>query len=261
MVDPKGARASIFSVPGRGIAPPTSQFQRSAFVATEQELRNAIGSAAARAASATLTAAFGTEIVLVKPIRLKAPVDLPSTVPGLTIRSQGRVPLMSTGLLDYAFLVRGPMTTLRDLFVYVDADVTQRFATFVRAGEWVASLAPNWCVLENNVVFADQFYDDPVPSFMPQTWRIVGNNFNMGADARPAINGPMERADISGNSFDGATAAIDLGGASQHNRIEDNYLGGGSVTTNAGLGNNVIAVNTRAGAIAAAGTDQVGLNT
>lgn len=229
-------------------------------VKSEDELRVAIGNVAAAQAGVTTTnlgAITGAEIVLTSSFTVSAPITIPSTCQGLTIRGAGRVPILASGVVSSLFVVEASALTLRGFFIK-SPDASNVF-TYALVQPASASSATGSCVVDDVLVFGGGVLS--CVGSVASNWLLRGVTFaNTIAAAAFAIDGDLQNGRIEGCKFTGANG-IQIGAGGGRCAIVGNVLSGAAITTNASSGLNTIVGNANCGVITAAGSDAAAGNT
>lgn len=226
-------------------------------VASEAELRRAIGELAARF-NINQTAGFGGGILLTGPFTIRSTIIIPERCPGLTIRAAGRFPIRAgSTALAAMFDVRAEMVTIRDLLVY--GDTAGYFTTFVTIGStFSAGRSANNCRLLHNDLFVDRIFVD---SGGEADESLIEGNRQVEANASHSatISTTSPRVRIVNNPLlsDGGGDTVTLGALAANCVVAGNDLNGGDVTSSASDGGNRIYGNTNPGTITPHATDGV----
>lgn len=265
---------SIFARPSRvrGVLAAVQQGVLSRPVYTEDQLHAAIGEVAARFVLGEngYSTAFGGEIVIAAPFKVRAPVIIPPRCTFLTIRGLPGAGLVADdadqGVL---FRVQAPHVTLeRVLAFYASEGGTPSawFNTFVQAdpGQSVdgVTFAPQHLRVLDCRCFTDRLFVDA--SGGDAAGAVLERNYvnapNGTHDACVVLD--SERQCVIRNDLDdGGGDSVTIGANAEGCDVSGNDLGGGDVTSTASLGSNRVWSNTRTGTLALHGTDSAGGNT
>lgn len=238
---------SIFTRPKRSTQRSVADSYDEIRVTSEQQLRNAIGTLAARGAGSDL-ASLGGGIVIVSPLTISSPIIIPEECAGITIRSIAKVPVTAaTPALSALFDVRAEFVSIKDMFVYGTPE--GYFDTFVLVtGSPIVGRSAKWLSVTDNIAFVNRLYVDDTADEAPAA--TIHNNKQVAADiGHPSASIVIGSIAVSivDNSIEGGSAGdvdqilFNVNGG--YSTIRGNYLDERNINTSLGLGHNAIVGN------------------
>lgn len=256
---------TVFTRPKRQIQGTLAQSYGETPVTSEQELLNAITACATRGATATL-ASFGSSILIAAPITVSARIVIPPECAGLTIRANSRFPISAaTPAINGLFEVAAEYVTIRDLFVFGDAD--GYFTTFVRTpSSFEPGRSSKGLSVIHNLVMTDVLYSDGSVGNAQEA--LVADNEQPSvpnailAGRRLSFNSIRCRAHHNVLRDNGGTVIATSSQASDC-VFMGNHTGGGDIDVTVGAGGNTVIGNVTEGGAVTGNVNDIftGLNT
>lgn len=229
-------------------------------VRTEDELRTALTPTNLTDVGAQV-ANIGRRIVIAAPITITSPIVIPPEMAGVTIESHGHIVITcGAGNID-AFDVRASLTTIRGLL----------FTSLAFAGKESLGIFNRCVIVGSNAAFVRvldcHIFDcggilyvaDGCPEGILRGCQVG----TTAATTRDCVSIDAVGWRVEGNILEGAGTGLAVLTSSTSSRcaIIGNDCATDGIDTSASSGLNVISSNTRAGTIANAASDAVGLNT
>lgn len=247
---------SLFRRPVRQTLATIGHAQTEFPVRTDDELRNAIGTIAARGSSGDGTT-FGARITIVGPILASTGYVIPTECGGMQITAAGFTPIIPTTPIAVLFTLNARAVRLSSLLVEASG-ATNVVTTFLSSD---ASSAQHLCV-DHCIINADKFIVDT-------GGKLNGSRMhdNLIADVTTASVAVVESGSTNvryyANTHTGthASNAVLLDATGGAWSIIGNDCNSRGIDTSASTFDNVISSNILAGTILRRATDAVGLNT